>query len=369
VTPIPAPSPLPTPTPRGAVVRVGPAKLQVGKSTQIPVIVRNIKAPGLGAYEFKVNYNPAVIRVDDVAGGAAPFDSIAAKNINNSAGQVAFNDFQAANSGPTGDIVVAYLSITAVATTLSATPVDVTIVTLSDPLGTAISAVPVRSFVAVLPSHSEAVATLVPAVGQDGRAVLEVKIDRVRNALTNVDVAQPGAIQNFSAQADYNPDLVNVLAIRGAASFASPSADIQNDAGGATFGGSQTLAAAQGPVTLAQILARITGSSADSHILSVSLDALDDGSGNIALDAVPCIRLKRGDAKPDGKIDISDALFVAQFLAGLRPAGDANNQVNVLNGASVRQDGDGGDTLNITDALFIAQHLAGLRDASFNPAP
>ncbi|RLE70955.1 MAG: hypothetical protein DRJ43_00845 [Thermoprotei archaeon] len=65
----------------------------------------------------------------------------------------------------------------------------------------------------------------------------------------------------------------------------------------------------------------------------------------------------RGDANGDGKITIADAMFIAQYLAGNRPASD----LNLLNAASVKHD-DKGDRITIADAMFIAQYLAGLRD-------
>ncbi len=56
---------------------------------------------------------------------------------------------------------------------------------------------------------------------------------------------------------------------------------------------------------------------------------------------------------------------IAQYLAGLRPLGTDTTTVNAVNAASPRQDDANGDKLTITDALFIAQMLAGIRDSNY----
>ena len=74
------------------------------------------------------------------------------------------------------------------------------------------------------------------------------------------------------------------------------------------------------------------------------------------------LRFLRGDANKDGRVSIADAMFIAQYLAGNRPA----SHLNLLNAASVKHDGNKGDKISIADAMFIAQYLAGLRDSKFN---
>ena len=64
-------------------------------------------------------------------------------------------------------------------------------------------------------------------------------------------------------------------------------------------------------------------------------------------------------------VNIFDALFIAQCLAGLREYGTATTECHPSNAASVRHDGAAGDRVNIFDALFIAQYLAGLKDDKF----
>jgi cyclophilin family peptidyl-prolyl cis-trans isomerase len=79
----------------------------------------------------------------------------------------------------------------------------------------------------------------------------------------------------------------------------------------------------------------------------------------------------RGDARPDGVVDISDVLFIAQYLAGVRAACTAtidNTCLHLVNAASVRQEG-AFDRTTIADAMFTAQHLVGSRDEFYMLMP
>jgi hypothetical protein len=70
-------------------------------------------------------------------------------------------------------------------------------------------------------------------------------------------------------------------------------------------------------------------------------------------------------------VNIADALFIAQYLAGSRPACTAivdTACLHSVNAASVRQDGNA-DRITIADAQFITQYLAGLRDEYYNLVP
>ena len=125
----------------------------------------------------------------------------------------------------------------------------------------------------------------------------------------------------------------------------------------------------EGPQIRDLLIARLRlrlNSSADIEItiLPISLTVVDASSGAEYSSTViaEVLRLMRGDANNDGRVSIGDAMFIAQYMAGNRPASD----LNLLNAASVKQDGTEGDKVSIADAMFIAQYLAGLRDEQFN---
>jgi len=68
----------------------------------------------------------------------------------------------------------------------------------------------------------------------------------------------------------------------------------------------------------------------------------------------------RGDADGDGGVDIFDAMFIAQYLVGIKSIDD----LKFLNASSVKHD-DPEDIIDIFDAMFIAQYIVGLKDANF----
>jgi hypothetical protein len=105
----------------------------------------------------------------------------------------------------------------------------------------------------------------------------------------------------------------------------------------------------------------------------MALIGLSDIDGNsLGVDPPQLTRnLLRGDARADGVVDIGDALFMAQYLVGSRPActGEVNTTcLHSVNAASVKPDGPF-DRKTIADGLFIAQYLVGLRDENYNLAP
>ncbi|MBI4332117.1 MAG: S8 family serine peptidase [Chloroflexi bacterium] len=132
---------------QSTTLEVGSATLPPGGSTQIPVTVKNITdGLGLGAYDVKVAFNPLVIRVDNVLAGSFPNP---ARKIDNVAGAVAFTAYQPDIPGPMGDVIVAYLAVTAVGGSGTSTPLDLTINTLSNSDGVAIPATDVDGMVTV----------------------------------------------------------------------------------------------------------------------------------------------------------------------------------------------------------------------------
>jgi hypothetical protein len=116
---------------------------------------------------------------------------------------------------------------------------------------------------------------------------------------------------------------------------------------------------------IASLILGLNGTANGECVLGVShLTIVDAGNGtefDAAVVYEPLVFM-RGDANKDGHVSIADAMFVAQYLAGNRPAPD----LNLLNAASIKQDDSKGDKVSIADAMFIAQYLAELRDECFN---
>lgn len=331
-------------------------------------MVKNVTADsGLGGYDLRITFNPAVITVVEVTGGAAPFTSISASNINNTTGQVTFNGYQVQNPGPKGDVTIAYLSVSARGAIGASTALTLTVNSLVDANGGLIAATPVNGTVRIV--SPQAVVALVPVVGPDGVARIDVRVSRVINPSTGADVPAAIGIGAFDGTATFDQNGINIVDVRGYGDFAgSLTSNRRNDIGKAFFNAFQAGANPQAPTTLAQLTPKLSGSSANTYSLQVSFSTISDVvGGELPQDAPKTMSLRRADARADGAINIADALFIAQFLAQIRNAGaETNTEVNSVNAASVKQDDAAGDKVTIADALLIAQYLAGLRDASFN---
>ncbi len=116
-----------------ATVQVGSASIPQGQQAQVAVTVKGVNDPdGLGAYDFKITYNPAVINVVSVSGGQVPFSGTPTQKVTNTTGLVAFTTTHGSIPGPTGDVIVAYVTLQAVGALGSSTVLDIKITTLAE---------------------------------------------------------------------------------------------------------------------------------------------------------------------------------------------------------------------------------------------
>ena len=177
----------------------------------------------------------------------------------------------------------------------------------------------------------------------------------------------PGVlIGSYQASMAYNGTLLEVLDARLKAPFDTGNVAIDNLAGLTTFDASVLMGTPWPVDPLAFAVLRLTGCVTDSVTLTPSFDqVLDDGGNPLAVDPLTAKTLRRGDAKADGTVNVADALFIAQYLAGLREIGEGLNLVHAVNSASVKQDGTF-DVISVADALYILQHEVGFKDDCFN---
>jgi hypothetical protein len=103
-------------------------------------------------------------------------------------------------------------------------------------------------------------------------------------------------------------------------------------------------------------------------VQSAISDLVDEES--IPIGVVPpglTLSLRRGDTRADGEIGVADAMYVAQHLAGLRPACSTVVDLTCahsVNAASARHGGDF-DRITMADAQSIAELLVGLRSGDY----
>jgi len=203
----------------------------------------------------------------------------------------------------------------------------------------------------------------------DGATGVKIGITRVFDSITGDELPVP--IGDFEARLTYDGSCINVLDEIRPVDFTITAVNIDDSTGITTFSGSAPDGATP-PIDLGFALTRLVGRNVQACPLVMEITPLADADGNtLGVTGSLTQTLLRGDARADGDITIADALFIAQYLVGLRE--ECTTEANItcmhpVNAASVRQDGDF-DRKTIADALFIAQHLVGLRDGFYVLVP
>ena len=104
-------------------------------ATFVADVAVNVLPPrALGAYSFRLTWNPTQVRVDSVSGGTtSEFSGTPTCSIDNTSGTATCSAFQASNpSGPTGSVHVARVNATAIATGGTMPTLTLTLLTLFD---------------------------------------------------------------------------------------------------------------------------------------------------------------------------------------------------------------------------------------------
>lgn len=201
-----------------------------------------------------------------------------------------------------------------------------------------------------------------------GHIILKVNIKRVKNISTGATVTPSGGIGAYDASATYSAAGVSIVDGRGVSPFDAVTFN-RNTAGGTKtlFNAFQVSAEPQPPLNVAHLLPSLIGTRDNSYSVTLNFTMIAAGSGEEIYpeSTVSIDNLRRGNAKDTDGVDIGDAMFIAQYLAGLRDLGTGVSAVNPLNGASVKHD-TGGELITIADALVVAQMLVGLRDTGYN---
>ncbi len=211
---------------------------------------------------------------------------------------------------------------------------------------------------------------------------LRVGVQRVRNPVTDATVAVTEGFSAFDMSLSYQSAGVTMYGGIPEAPFGSLTINTNADGGTKTFFNAfeasasvQPGADGQTPAYFAGLYPSLTGSKDTAYTIVLDATTLSlTGGIDISRDAPVTRSFKRGDARLDGSVTIADALFIAQYLAGLRGLGEGAYEGNTeyvapLNAASVRHDYSAssvpGDATTIVDALYIAQMLATMRDANY----
>ncbi|MEW6141893.1 MAG: cohesin domain-containing protein [Chloroflexota bacterium] len=116
------------------------------------------------------------------------------------------------------------------------------------------------------------------------------------------------------------------------------------------------------PVTLAEVVPILTGSAESTQELKLTFKLLFDETATqgIAQSQAVVNIFRRGDATCNDVTNEEDANYIAGWIVGINPP-----PPGPLNAATPKHDGVSGDRINIFDAMFIAQYKAGLRNDFF----
>ncbi|MBI4331987.1 MAG: hypothetical protein HY673_11965 [Chloroflexi bacterium] len=205
--------------------------------------------------------------------------------------------------------------------------------------------------------------------GATGPAYIGGRVVRLFDAVTGETSGITDGIGAFDAYATYGPAGITVKAASGVGSFAANTTSLLNTGGGGrtNITGFQAGAAPNPPAELFRLYPWITGSKDTAYTVTVHFNLVSRvGGGEVSQAGDVTKTFRRGDANNNGEVTITDALFIAQYLAGLRSLGEAGDQVNPVNSATPMNDSaTAGSSIAIQDAMYIAQMLAGLRDASY----
>ena len=255
-------------------VTIGSVFLVKGASADLPITVNQVPGPtGLGGYSFPITFDKTKVQVNGFSVGTDPVFATAAltSSQDNTAGTARVNQFLSVNPGPTGNVNVAKMNITALADGLS----TITIVTggastytLTDPTGADIGAAIVPSSVN---SWTVAAGTSLMQLGATGTIPITVK----------VPAASTNGLKSYDVTVSFAPSKIRVDTVAaGVAPFGAPTtATIDNVAGTVRLVGSQAgSTVATGDI----VVATLNITSLATTVTSLSDTTSSPGTINIA---------------------------------------------------------------------------------------
>jgi hypothetical protein len=194
---------------------------------------------------------------------------------------------------------------------------------------------------------------------EDGAAGLGLSITGVLDGGSETEAVPTWG--GYRAKLTYDGACVNILEIR-EREFSVTVNSIDDSAGVAEFEGNAG-GGSTGPAELAQVVSRTLGSGQTGCSITVEVTGLTDEGGNpVEVEEASLTReLRRGDANADGVVNVADAMYIAQYLEGMRSECTPEIEstcLHSLNAANWEADG-GIDRVTMADAVSLGQHLTG----------
>ncbi|MBI4333297.1 MAG: S8 family serine peptidase [Chloroflexi bacterium] len=135
----------------------------------------------------------------------------------------------------------------------------------------------------------------------------------------------PGGIGSYQAKIEYDYQTgegIQILNVRGVSPFNNP----QWNQGGNPIivGASQQGFQPQPPLNLVEVVPRLVGSSSYGRTITLTVERIiaAQGGANFAPESPVSYTWRRGDARADGRVEMVDALYIAQYRVGIRELGD-----------------------------------------------
>ena len=337
----------------------------------IPVTVLDAHDSELGAYQFKVTYDPAVVEATSVLGGASPFGGITASNVTNpvtGTEAVEWNHFQGGSILVPAEIEVANIVFTATGAAGQCSDLEITVVEIVDNSAVPFANITESGELCLLDAFAEAETSLIGTQDGDDPALptgVKATIDEIKDAGSG-DPLPGRLIGSYKAQLTFSSSLAEATACRlkspidqspTLCSIGSGIVQLQATAG---VTGSGVVAPLD---PLAFVALRLVGANDEDTVVNLNFTEIKDDQGNLMPQISPpdTRTFLRGDALADGGISIGDALFIAQHLVAARPVGEGAGEVNPVNAGSVNHDSPN-DFISLADAIKIAQFLVGNLD-------
>lgn len=201
--------------------------------------------------------------------------------------------------------------------------------------------------------------SLTEVAGTGKLAQLPLSVVNVKDPFTGSTLSK--TIRDYTAVATYTPAGIQVMGVDdGNAPFTTLTYNIDNIGGNTTFS-KDTVSGAAPPIIVARPALRLVGSSATPYHFVVTFTRIVDTDNEVIKEQqVIDMTFQRGDVQKNGTVNITDAMYGAQYVVGIR----ALATIGLQNMASVQPNGTR-DLANITDCMYIAQKVVGLRDANF----
>ena len=198
----------------------------------------------------------------------------------------------------------------------------------------------------------------------DDAATIRTNIDELRNVFTEERVTGAN-VACYQAWAIYDPTGMEMLSVRGAdETFTNPVFNTDRVIG-KTYFAEATVWGDEPPVSVAKLVPRLLGSTLKTYDIKVNFDRISRPDGELITPPSPLepvsMSFLRGDVSGDGRVDIVDAMFGAQYLVGLREY----SGIHLLNMASVHHD-NGEDRADIVDCMYLAQYVVHARTSTFD---